>query len=1130
MLTVKIGEKEYSIPDGITVIGRGEDADIVIKPSKLSRTHARFSVNADKVDIEDLGSKNGTFVNGKRIEGKNGLIKGDRIRLADIECSIVFPKSPAQPASLPKNPELRPQKTVQRLGRKQKRTIKNIVIYTILLIAGLIIYSQVKNYIPEDRKKARVLVEDACSMISSCEISKEIEKNVKLKNDLEVLKKRLSGIPQQYIEECGRAKDLILEIEETLQEIERKNAALYAAQDMSTRYDGIVTGLEKGSLSYPEAIRGLEQLMAVCPGTEPAEKAKSKIVHLQRVVSEQERKTLGKDLAEAQDLAGALEFSKALKVIAESTDREYHYLSPGDADKLQELKKEIIRKADNHCKGLAEKAVNEAYTGDCSQLKEKLRNEFDRIDITEFESMLNTALHRIDSINADRMAKAMQELEKELRDADKLTRQRMYRQVDSLYENSLTKISEQGLRKEIEHKMRENSLYQHAKESIIKLVNEKGGIEVPGFGFLKAADERSVQLKMEGRILPLEWDKIRDAEFLMLTRRAASRFNDAGLFFFCALSYFRRGDPGLGDEYISKVAAVSSKLRNEWPDIFLKYDERTAQRIDERKKEKEQSERLNAVPAPASEKLSAVPTFHCIGLYWSPPEGAENVECEVLFRKTGDKAWRKGSSPWFDPRNKEYRGSLVYLEPDTRYEIVLGLAGTKTKRVTVCRTWNERFPVTKTVFLKETTDKTLMLRQSGKPDGYILYTYEPGKSTIIDGKNSIDNCIEVYGSYVIIRGLTLKNPRKNGIELFDGVHDVIIEECDVSGWGQNEADGWGINYRSAVFANDDPGIRRIIVQRNRFHHPRSDANNWKEYRKERETYHPRGPQAICLFETGGNHVFRYNEAWSDNEHRYNDIFGAGSNFSTRGFPHRDSDIYGNYLADCWDDAIESEGANCNVRIWGNYIERAMVKIATAGTSVGPLYIWRNVTGAGREHDLKPWDEVDHGAFLKTSDVMGGGRIYVFHNTLLQPAPLKGAAYSLGCSIAMGAGGPMKNITSRNNIFHICRTGGTILKERGKDPAGDYDYDMYNGRINAASGNEKHGLQRTPSYKQEPYFDRETGKGVFMLKPSTGGLDAGVIIFNFNDDFKGKGPDIGAHEYGTPPMEFGVNAYLDIPGE
>ena len=76
-----------------------------------------------------------------------------------------------------------------------------------------------------------------------------------------------------------------------------------------------------------------------------------------------------------------------------------------------------------------------------------------------------------------------------------------------------------------------------------------------------------------------------------------------------------------------------------------------------------------------------------------------------------------------------------------------------------------------------------------------------------------------------------------------------------------------------------------------------------------------------------------------------DGIGGGDNFSTAGFPWADSDIYGNRVSEVYDDAIEAEGANRNVRIWGNQLRRVYVAIGNAATVTGPLYVWRNVATA-----------------------------------------------------------------------------------------------------------------------------------------------------------------------------------------
>jgi diguanylate cyclase (GGDEF)-like protein len=65
---------------GTLVIGRGRDADIRIQGDGISRQHARIRVGADDVLVEDLGSTNGSFVNGERVD-KRALQDGDKIQL-----------------------------------------------------------------------------------------------------------------------------------------------------------------------------------------------------------------------------------------------------------------------------------------------------------------------------------------------------------------------------------------------------------------------------------------------------------------------------------------------------------------------------------------------------------------------------------------------------------------------------------------------------------------------------------------------------------------------------------------------------------------------------------------------------------------------------------------------------------------------------------------------------------------------------------------------------------------------------------------------------------------------------------------------------------------------------------------
>jgi pSer/pThr/pTyr-binding forkhead associated (FHA) protein len=62
-------------------VGRGRDVDLVLADDLVSRRHARVSRSGAGAVVEDLGSRNGTFVNGNQIYGPTRLEPGDQLQL-----------------------------------------------------------------------------------------------------------------------------------------------------------------------------------------------------------------------------------------------------------------------------------------------------------------------------------------------------------------------------------------------------------------------------------------------------------------------------------------------------------------------------------------------------------------------------------------------------------------------------------------------------------------------------------------------------------------------------------------------------------------------------------------------------------------------------------------------------------------------------------------------------------------------------------------------------------------------------------------------------------------------------------------------------------------------------------------
>src|SRR6185503_17041272 len=92
---------------------------------------------------------------------------------------------------------------------------------------------------------------------------------------------------------------------------------------------------------------------------------------------------------------------------------------------------------------------------------------------------------------------------------------------------------------------------------------------------------------------------------------------------------------------------------------------------------------LSAAPQEGPSRTAAagfaVPTFHCLGLYWSPPGGAADKTVSVRYRKQGAPDWKDALPLRYNPiPNTEedladYRGSIVELSPATTYEVQLTL-------------------------------------------------------------------------------------------------------------------------------------------------------------------------------------------------------------------------------------------------------------------------------------------------------------------------------------------------------------------------------------------------------------------------------------------------------------------------
>jgi pSer/pThr/pTyr-binding forkhead associated (FHA) protein len=74
-------------PGAVKTIGRATNADLVLDAALVSRVHCRLEANDETLEVVDLDSTNGTYVNGERVFRAH-LIPGDRLRVGRVELAV----------------------------------------------------------------------------------------------------------------------------------------------------------------------------------------------------------------------------------------------------------------------------------------------------------------------------------------------------------------------------------------------------------------------------------------------------------------------------------------------------------------------------------------------------------------------------------------------------------------------------------------------------------------------------------------------------------------------------------------------------------------------------------------------------------------------------------------------------------------------------------------------------------------------------------------------------------------------------------------------------------------------------------------------------------------------------------
>jgi len=83
-----MANKEFVVGAEAT-LGRGQGCQVQLAEPMVSQLHARLFRNDKGLHIEDLGSTNGTYLNGRKVGGPARLKRGDRVRVGPIELEVL---------------------------------------------------------------------------------------------------------------------------------------------------------------------------------------------------------------------------------------------------------------------------------------------------------------------------------------------------------------------------------------------------------------------------------------------------------------------------------------------------------------------------------------------------------------------------------------------------------------------------------------------------------------------------------------------------------------------------------------------------------------------------------------------------------------------------------------------------------------------------------------------------------------------------------------------------------------------------------------------------------------------------------------------------------------------------------
>jgi hypothetical protein len=201
---------------------------------------------------------------------------------------------------------------------------------------------------------------------------------------------------------------------------------------------------------------------------------------------------------------------------------------------------------------------------------------------------------------------------------------------------------------------------------------------------------------------------------------------------------------------------------------------------------------------------------------------------------------------WYDSRNNECRGSIVYLTPGTDYQMQFSLPGKQPAAQLAARTWSESFPIAKTVTVPSGSG-TLAITEGGSASGYVLYTAAAAQHARRgerqgEQRHHLGALRDPARLHAQGRAARTRSACSRARTTWSSRTTTSAAGAATAAPPPPTASRSATNYEAAVRAIRLTGLTRVIIQRNKIHHPRYGASSWS-------FGHPLGPQGIGFMES-----------------------------------------------------------------------------------------------------------------------------------------------------------------------------------------------------------------------------------------------------------------------------------------